>query len=315
MEPRIDATLRLPALDGFELAATLYEPAAGAGDGGPVVLINSATAVRRGYYDGYARALAAQGFSVLTWDYRGIGDSRPRSLAGFRARMRQWGEVDLAGILGWIADHLRPRRLLVVGHSVGGQLVGLAANNHRIHALMMVGSQNGWWGHWPAPSRYRIALNWFVLIPLVTRVYGYLPGRFGTKEDLPAGVAREWARWGRRRAYLLESDELRAGFERLRLPLLAYSFTDDDFAPRPAVEGLLDLYSEADVHHRHLAPRDVGADTIGHFGFFRDRFRDSLWRDSAAWLQRQVLTTPSPTLPRGAGEGAPSRPEFVLSFG
>ncbi len=185
MEPRIDATLRLPALDGFELAATLYEPAAGAGDGGPVVLINSATAVRRGYYDGYARALAAQGFSVLTWDYRGIGDSRPRSLAGFRARMRQWGEVDLAGILGWIADHLRPRRLLVVGHSVGGQLVGLAANNHRIHALMMVGSQNGWWGHWPAPSRYRIALNWFVLIPLVTRVYGYLPGRFGTKEDLP----------------------------------------------------------------------------------------------------------------------------------
>jgi predicted alpha/beta hydrolase len=214
--------------------------------------------------------------------------------------MRQWGEEDLAGILDWIAGHLRPKRLLVVGHSVGGQLVGLAANNHRVHALVMVGSQSAWWGHWPVPARYRMALTWFVTMPLVTRIYGYLPGRFGTKEDLPAGVAREWARWGRRRTYLMESEELRAGFMRFRRPLLAYSFTDDDYAPRPAVEGLLDFYSEADVYHRHLAPRDVGADAIGHFGFFRDRFRDSLWRDSAAWLQKQALNpVPSPASERG----------------
>lgn len=290
MEPRIDTALRIPALDGFELAATLYEPAP---DTAPVndrsvVLINSATAVRRGYYDGYARYLTAEGFTVLTYDYRGIGGSRPRRLAGFRARMRQWGEQDLAGVLDWIADHLRPKRLLIVGHSVGGQIVGLAANNHRVHALMMVGSQSGWWGHWPAPSRYRIALNWYVLIPAVTRVYGYLPGRFGTKEDLPAGVAREWARWGRRRTYLMESEELRPGFQRLRCPLLAYSFTDDVYAPRPAVEGLLDLYSEADVFHRHLSPRDVGVPAIGHFGFFRDQFRETLWRDSVAWLRKKV---------------------------
>ncbi len=310
MEPRIDTTLRIPALDGFELAATLYEPGAGAGDGGPVVLINSATAVRRGYYDGYARHLAAQGFAVLTYDYRGIGGSRPQSLAGFKARMRQWGEQDLAGVLDWIAGHLRPQRLLVVGHSVGGQIVGLAENNHRIHALLMVASQSAWWGHWPVPARYRMALTWFVTMPLVTRVYGYLPGRFGTKEDLPGGVAREWARWGRRRTYLLESEERRAGFARIRRPLLAYSFTDDDYAPRPAVEGLLDFYSEADVYHRHLAPKDVGAEAIGHFGFFREQFRDTLWRDSAAWLKKP----PSPTLPRIAGEGAPSHPGLVLSF-
>lgn len=299
MEPRIDAGLRIPALDGFELAATLYEPAP---DTTPVnersmVLINSATAVRRGYYDGYARHLTAEGFTVLTYDYRGIGGSRPRRLAGFRARMRQWGEQDLAGVLDWIADHLRPKRLQVVGHSVGGQVVGLAANNHRVHSLMMVGSQSGWWGHWPVPSRYRIALNWYVLIPAVTRVYGYLPGRFGTKEDLPAGVAREWARWGRRRTYLMESEELRPGFQRLRCPLLAYSFTDDAYAPRPAVEGLLDLYSEADVFHRHLAPRDVGASAIGHFGFFREQFRETLWRDSVAWLKKRGAPTRRSEIP------------------
>lgn len=283
MEPRIDANLRIPALDGFELAATLYEPGDPGRGGGDVVLVSSATAVRRGYYDGYARYLAGEGFTVVTYDYRGIGGSRPRSLRGFRARMREWGERDLAGVVEWIAGHLRPRRLLAVGHSVGGQLVGLAENNWRIHALLAVASQSGYWGHWPSPQRWDIALRWFVLVPALTRLFGYLPGRFGTKEDLPGGVAREWARWGRRPGYLMEP-ELRQGFERFRGPLLAYSIADDPYAPRPAVEALLDYYSEADVHHRHIAPRDVGAGEIGHFGFFRERFRETLWRDSAAWL-------------------------------
>lgn len=287
MEPGIDTALRIPALDGFELAATLYEPPSGE-ENGAVVLINSATAVRRGYYDGYSRHLTGEGFTVLTYDYRGIGGSRPRSLARFQARMHQWGEQDLAGVLQWISGHLRPKRLLVVGHSVGGQIIGMAENNQRIHAILMVGSQNGWWKHWPVPARYRIGLTWYVLVPLLTRIYGYLPGSFGTKEDLPGGVAREWARWGRRRTYLMESEKRRAGYLRLRTPLLAYSFSDDEFAPRPAVEGLLDFYTEADIFHRHLRPRDIGADAIGHFGFFRDRFRDTLWRDSAAWLKRMI---------------------------
>lgn len=283
MEPRIDTSLRLPALDGFELAATLYEPGDPSRDRGDAVLINSATAVRRGHYDAYARYLAGEGLTVLTYDYRGIGGSRPRSLRGFRAHMREWGERDLPGILEWIAGHLRPKRLFAVGHSVGGQIVGLAENNWRIHGLVCVASQSGWWGHWPKPDRWRIALNWFVLIPLTSRLYGYLPGRFGTKEDLPDGVAREWARWGRRPQYLMEPGR-REGFARVRCPLLAYSLADDPYAPRPAVEALLDLYTEADIHHRHVTPKDIGVDEVAHFGFFRERFRDTLWKDTAAWL-------------------------------
>lgn len=35
-----------------------------------------------------------------------------------------------------------------------------------------------------------------------------------------------------------------------------------------------------------LAARELGAGRIGHFGFFRACFRDSLWRDAADWLGR-----------------------------
>jgi predicted alpha/beta hydrolase len=31
----------------------------------------------------------------------------------------------------------------------------------------------------------------------------------------------------------------------------------------------------------------VNADRIGHFGFFRERFRDSLWREARDWLEAQ----------------------------
>jgi predicted alpha/beta hydrolase len=106
MDVRIDDGLRIRALDGFELAATLYEPVAepAAGtDRRTAVLINSATAVKRRYYDPFARYLAGEGLTVLTYDYRGIGGSRPRSLVRFSARLRQWAEEDQGGVLDWIA--------------------------------------------------------------------------------------------------------------------------------------------------------------------------------------------------------------------
>ena len=154
----------------------------------------------------------------------------------------------------------------------------------RVHALLTVGAQSAWWGYWPQPSRYRMILTWH-LIPVISRLYGYLPGYFGTKQDLPDGVAREWARWARRRQYLME-DAFRTGFERFRGSLLAYSFSDDDYAPRAAVEGLLDFYTAADVRHRHIRPAEIGASSIGHFGFFRETFKETLWRDATAWLAR-----------------------------
>src|SRR5690349_25166291 len=85
--------ITVPATDGYPLAGTLYLPR---GTKRHAVLINSAAAVPRKLYRGFAGYLARRGCAVLTYDYRGIGDSRPRtwnghgkpkSLVGFRASM------------------------------------------------------------------------------------------------------------------------------------------------------------------------------------------------------------------------------------
>ncbi len=50
-----------------------------ASNGDPIgaVIVNPATGVLARYYHRYARFLAGHGFDVLTYDYRGIGLSRP----------------------------------------------------------------------------------------------------------------------------------------------------------------------------------------------------------------------------------------------
>ena len=73
--------------DGRPLAGTVLEPARADG----AVVIASATGVPRRIYAGIARHLAEAGLAVLTFDYRGIGDSRQGPLRREPARMQDWG--------------------------------------------------------------------------------------------------------------------------------------------------------------------------------------------------------------------------------
>ncbi len=277
--------LTIRADDGFALAATLIEPVT---SNGRVVLINSAMGVKRRYYSKYAAFLAGQGFTVMTYDYRGIGDSRPTSLRGFKAQLWEWGALDQAAMLAWLRHDYPTSELLVIGHSIGGQIVGLTSENAYIKGVMGVAAQNGYWMRWPGIHKTWIAALWFIVVPVLCPLFGYFPGsKLGMGEDVPAGVAQEWAKAGRSPGYLLD---IHGGTDHdyyacLKAPFRSYSFEDDYYAPRRTVEALLDFYPNARSEHRHLKPADIGTAKIGHFGFFRETFQHTLWAESAAWLK------------------------------
>ncbi|MBS2020542.1 MAG: alpha/beta fold hydrolase, partial [Deltaproteobacteria bacterium] len=263
-------------------------PSADPGANRGALVIAGGTGVLRRFYAPFATWLATEGFTVVTFDYRGIGGSRAVE-AGLAPTLRAWGELDLAGVLSWTADVYGGGEVGLVGHSVGGQLVGLLPESvhARTTSIVTIASQSGDYRLWPMPMRLAMAALWWGIVPGVTRAIGYLPGSLGIGQDLPAGVALEWAEWCRTPGYLVgvddddTSERRRSGFARVRVPLLAFSFHDDTYAPPAAVDALLDLYTSADVRRRHL---DRSDGRFGHFGFFRSRHR-ALWREISAHFQ------------------------------
>ena len=281
----------LIARDGYELGATLYTPDSTALG---TVIVHGATAVPAGFYRRFAEFLAGRGMRVLTYDYRGVGRSRPASLRGFRARMSDWALLDADAAHALVRTLFPGEPVATIGHSFGGQLIGLSDASHDVRGTLLFGSQLGYYGHWKPRDRFRLGFIWRAVVPTVTKSLGYLPGKLGMGEDLPRGVAEEWATWCSHPDYLMgPNPDARARFARFDKPMVLYSASDDAYAPAPAVRALLASLPNAPVEHRTLTPESYGGAPIGHFGFFKPRFEATVWEDAAAFLRSALGAEPS----------------------
>ena len=298
--------LTIVATDGFPLAATVHTPAE-TNDRTHVVLIASAAGVRRRFYGDYAKCLAQHGFTVVSFDYRGIGNSHPVPLHRLNAQLHEWGESDLTGVIEWITASFPNHVLFGLGHSIGGQLIGIAENNGRFEALMTVGAQSGYWNLWRGTMKVALWFLWHIAMPTLTWLCSCFPAKqLGLGESLPRGVALEWARWSRDPDYLFGKYRRPSAmnFRRITAPVRAYSFADDRFAPKRAVETLHAAFTEASIDHKHVHPVDIGRKRIGHFDFFRDACKATLWRDSVDWFIAQASRSTDRAICRAAEERA-----------
>jgi predicted alpha/beta hydrolase len=284
--------ISLPATDGYLLAATLFLPR---GAKRNAVLINSATAVPRKIYRGFASYLAGRGCAVLTYDYRGTGGSRRKAaagrnrtkpLVGFKASMSDWAARDVTAAVAWMRERYSHLPLAYIGHSFGGQALGLLANNNEVSRALLIAAQAGYWKLMASPERYRVyAMLNFVGVPL-TRLLGYMPGRSGLGEDLPRDAFLQWVRWVMSKRYLFDDPNLGSlkNFPNYHGAMRALCFSDDPWATLPAVELLCSGFTSIKPEIITITPADAGVSKIGHFGFFRPDHRDTLWRSAAEWI-------------------------------
>lgn len=279
--------VEIPCRDGVKLGGHLWR----ALDGGVAgtVIINPATGVLARYYHRYARFLVRHGFDVLTYDYRGIGASRPESLRRCGYRWRDWGELDFDAAVRFTQERQTAGPLLVVGHSVGGFLPGLAETAPLIDRMLTVGAQYAWWGDYAPRQRLSLFLKWHLAMPAATALYGYFPGRrLGWLEDLPAGVANEWSFRGPRfeRSHpRAERQAVLARMEAVTAPILAVVVSDDELGTVPAIRRTLGYYTHAPRKVVVLKPSDYGREAIGHFNLFHDSHAAGFWTDTLQWLK------------------------------
>ena len=294
--------LAITCADGVSLGGHLWSPA-----GPPLgtVIINPATGVAARYYHRYAAYLAGHGFAVVTYDYRGIGLSRPARLRGCGIRWRDWGERDFEAVVAFARAGDTHGPLAVVGHSIGGFLIGFAPAAVRVDRILTVGAQYAYWRDYAAAHRRLLLLRWHVVMPVLTRALGYFPGkRLGWLEDLPAGVANEWS--GRRaRMEASYPHPERAGilarFAAVRAPILALAMTDDEYATEAALRRTLAYYVGSDRRLAILSPTALDATSVGHFALFHSRHAARFWPLTLRWLRGEDDAVPdATTLPRRA---------------
>jgi predicted alpha/beta hydrolase len=288
------ASVRVPALDGYELGGYFFD----AEDQAPaqVAVLHCGAGIRALRYRRFAAYLAESGIPTLCYDYRGIGASRPRALRGFRASIEDWAEYDCGGAIAWLRQRYPRARIIGIAHSIGALLVGGAPNSSEQAQLVLIGGHTGYYGDYHPRYRFPMTAVWHALMPSVTLVMGYFPARrLGLGEDLPARVALQWA--GRRTGDLRPAgsgpgyDRVQTLLDRcaaLQRPATLVSVSDDAFATTSGIKRLLSFYPRLfPIMHVEYSPADAGTRRIGHFGFFGRRAGAALWPRLIALLRQK----------------------------
>ncbi|MFN3202048.1 MAG: alpha/beta fold hydrolase [Bradymonadia bacterium] len=286
--------IEFESTDGHLLAGRWFT-AEHTADDGPVTVMHPATAVPQGYYDQYAEHLVGQGHTVFTYDYRGIGGSRRGSIKGDAISMSDWMFKDFRAACDQGRGRAAGRPLFYVGHSFGGHAMLRTGALHEPTGSITVASGSGYYGLAPAHLRRRRMWQLKMLMPTTARLIGYLPGWMGTSEDLPGGVAREWARRCSTPGYFTreERELIRSIMAPLEVPNLHLSVTDDTYITPEATADFVHLLPRAPTEHSVYRPEDLGASAIGHFRGFRRGAGQGLWAVMDAFFERTLSGSPA----------------------
>lgn len=295
--PRARRSAEVVALHAADDAPIVAVRRAPSGSPRAHVVVAGAIGVPQDFYRRFADHAVSRGHATWTLDYRGVGRSAPprgpSALRRMRADLLDWGRLDLGAVVEEASAAARAAGvpLWVVGHSFGGLALAMLPAPSRVQAAYAFGTGAGWHGWMPAGERPRVLAMWHLVMPALTRAFGYAPWRMFGAADLPLGVYRQWKRWCSRPGYVFDDPEdgprLQAGAARLRMPLAMASAHDDRWSPPASRDALLAAWGTSAVERVDIDPRRLAAGAIGHMGYFRSTGRP-LWDDALDWLARSA---------------------------
>lgn len=260
----------------YEISTHIFEPVS---PGKSVVLILPANGTKQAFYSNFARYLKSKSHIVYTLDYGGIGESKMNDLHSFDTSITNWGKYDLEAVLGAIKNNHSDKRLVVIAHSIGGQIFGLAPSSLSAYKLIFVAVPSGYLNFWTGIDRMKMILTWNFLFSVLPKLYGYMPAsKISGLEDLPKSAALEWKKWCLSPNYLFDHIPVEAlWYDQIECGLISYSIADDAYAPKQAVDWFTNCYRNCRIVRRHFDPKALGISTIGHSGFFKKSNSNIFW--------------------------------------
>ncbi|GFD81196.1 alpha/beta hydrolase [Tenacibaculum sp. Mcav3-52] len=258
------------------LSATLYEDEKNE----TVLIIASATGVKQEYYQNFSKYLSENGISVLTFDYCGIGRSLRKPILELSNNAADWGKNDIESVLQYVLKNYPNSKKVILGHSIGGQLIGLAKSSPKFDKIILLAAQSGYWRFWEGINKFKMWFNWYILFPSILNLFGYLKSKkLSGMENLPKNVANQWKNWGKKSDYMQgDKSIVLKYYDKIKFDISAFCIEDDDFAPQKAVEWMTSQYQNSNIKSTILKPSDFGVEKIGHFGVFKNKFKATIWK-------------------------------------
>ncbi len=279
--------LLLSAPDNYRLHAHLFEPER---SNGKLLLINSATGVKQQVYFSFSQWLSEQGFTVITYDYRGVGLSKPEKMRGFKASMRTWGTQDFKAVTAYISENFAAYEKYCLGHSVGALILGMNKDSQMFRKFVFVGAQDAYLRHLPYKVALTAAFGFGIAVPVTNAFLGYFPAQwFGLGESLPKGSASDWRTLVLHRkstARLLEKlgDDYA---EKLQQEAFVIYAEDDPWVKMKGMESLMNsVYPNMKKTYREIKTNESPVGKIGHVNFFRS-YNKPLWKIVKDQLNRK----------------------------
>lgn len=283
--------MKIICSDAYELDAEIYK----AGDNqNPIILLNGATAVRKEFYAGFAKYLQENGFTCITYDYRGIGKSKPKGgLKNMTTKYLDWATLDMTAALKFTKDKFPDKKILILGHSVGGQMAGLIQNLELADALLGFGCSSGYWGNMKFMDRLKSHYFFKIIRPISHLLFGFTAAKkLGIMEDLPSNVSNDWRKWCSVPQYFFDKkyiDEILpySKYSDMGIPVKMIHATDDYIGTPKNIEGFWsNVKSSKGLVLEKWHPADFGLKEIGHFGPFQKKFQNTLWPMTLAEIKK-----------------------------
>lgn len=277
---------KLECKDGEFIAATIHYPI-NALKG--AILIAPATGIKRQFYANFAHYLAENGYGVISFDNRGIGESLVGDIKKSNASLQCWGEKDMPAVLEYLKSNFPNTKYHLVGHSAGGQLVGLMHNASELNSMFNFACSSGQLKN--MSNSHKIKAHFFMnfFIPLNNILFGHTKSQWvGMGEPLPKNAAKQWRDWCNGQGYVKTSfgkTVFNHAYDELSIPSLWINAIDDEIANDANLADMLTVFPQLNAETLTLNPKEHGLKEIGHMKFFSKKSK-ALWSIALQWLEK-----------------------------
>jgi predicted alpha/beta hydrolase len=239
-----------------------------------VLLLAPAMGVPAAFYTAFAESLEDYGVSVRVLELPGQGESPRRAQRGDDYGYREVVEELIPGSI-LAARRERPdARIVLAGHSLGGQLatVACAEAAPMLDGLVLIAAGTAHWRRWPRRSRLRAWLTVHAISGIAALLPWYPGDRMGFGGAQCRRFMRDWRHNARTGGYVLEGSVrtegvLQTQLQQVRLPVLALPVRGDAIAPEGAVTELLGHLPSARVRRIELNGNTAHTPWKRHFSW------------------------------------------------